>query len=99
MTLLGLTATSTYANWKNGKTSTLPRDTLERISYLLNIDDIFKKNITSTPNNSIDMLHAPHPELQYESPFDRMLQGNVVDIYLVQQMIQKTIQQTHQPNP
>jgi len=99
MTLLGLTATSTYANWKNGKTGTLPRDTLERISYLLNIDDILKKNITSTPNNSIDMLHAPHPELQYESPFDRMLQGNVVDIYVVQQMIQKAIQQTHQPNP
>ncbi len=97
MTLLGLTATSTYANWKNGRTGTLPRDTLERISYLLNIDDVFKNTRSNIPNNTIDMLHAPHPELSYESPLDRMLQGNVVDIYTVQQVIQKVIQQTLQP--
>ncbi|OUR88000.1 hypothetical protein A9Q81_25210 [Gammaproteobacteria bacterium 42_54_T18] len=88
MTLLGLTATSTYANWKNGKTGTLPRDTLERISYLLNIDDVFKKTNPNIQSNTTHMLHTPHPELHYESPLDRMLQGNVADIYVVQQIVQ-----------
>lgn len=88
MTLLGLTATSTYANWKNGKTGTLPRDTLERISYLLNIDDVFKNTHSNDP---VNMLHTPHLELQHESPLDRMLQGNVADIYVVQQVVQQAI--------
>ena len=87
MTLLGLTATSTYANWKNGKTSTLPRDTLERISYLLNIDDVFNNANSDIKSNAIHMLHTPHPELHHESPLDRMLQGNVSDIYVVQQYV------------
>ncbi|MBV1920079.1 MAG: DUF2384 domain-containing protein [Pseudomonadales bacterium] len=89
MTLLGLTATSTYANWKNGKTGTLPRDTLERISYLLNIDDVFKKINAKNSKSAINILRTPHPELQHESPLDRMLQGNVADIYIVRQAVQQ----------
>ena len=97
MTLLGLTATSTYANWKNGKTGTLPRDTLERISYLLNIDDVFKNTSTNTLNNAIHMLRTPHSELQHESPLDRMLQGNVADIYVVLEAVQQALKPTSQP--
>jgi hypothetical protein len=52
MTLLGLTATSTYANWKNGRTGTIPRDALERISYLLHIDDILKSQPTPPSTNA-----------------------------------------------
>ena len=96
MTLLGLTATSTYANWKNGKTGTLPRDTLERISYLLNIDDAFKNTHSNTLNNDTRMLRTPHSELQHESPLDRMLQGNVADIYVVQQVMPQIMQQAEQ---
>jgi hypothetical protein len=95
MTLLGLTATSTYANWKNGKTGTLPRDTLERISYLLNIDDAFKN--TNTLKNTINILHTPHPELQHDSPLDRMLQGNVADIYVVREAVQQALKPTPRP--
>mgnify|MGYP000332426363 CR=1 FL=1 len=94
MTLLGLTATSTYANWKNGKTGTLPRDTLERISYLLNIDEAFKSFHSCVLNNPSHILHTPHPELQHESPLNRMLQGNVADIYVVQQVIQQALKLT-----
>jgi len=84
MTLLGLTATSTYANWKNGKTGTIPRDTLERISYLLNIDDSLRACLP-TDTAIIQRLRQPHPTHQSTSYIERMLQGNVIDIYLVQQ--------------
>ena len=85
MTLLGLTATSTYANWKNGKTSTIPRDILERISYLLNIDDSLRAYL---PTDTAIIQRLRHPQTPHEkstSFIERMLQGNVIDIYLVQQ--------------
>lgn len=85
MTLLGLTATSTYANWKNGKTGTIPRDTLERISYLLNIDDNLR-SLLPTDTAIIQHLRQPAAPNERDSALiERMLQGNVIDIYLVQQ--------------
>jgi len=84
MTLLGLTATSTYANWKNGKTGTIPRDTLERISYLFNIDDRLRQSCQSDQFMR-HWLRGKQSALDERSPLDRMLQGNVIDIYWVQQ--------------
>ena len=37
MTLLGLTARSTFFKWKKNPNTVLPKDTLERISYILGI--------------------------------------------------------------
>lgn len=37
MTLLGLTARSTFFRWKKNPDTILPKDTLERISYILGI--------------------------------------------------------------
>ena len=37
MTLLGLTARSTYYKWKKDPNVVLPKDTLERMSYILGI--------------------------------------------------------------
>src|SRR4051794_20925544 len=37
MTLLGITARSTFFQWKKNPEVELPKDTLERISYLLGI--------------------------------------------------------------
>lgn len=85
MTLLGLTATSTYANWKNGKTGTIPRDTLERISYLLQIDE-YLRNKRPTDTGIIQYLREPRNHQDNDSSFmNRMLQGNVIDIYLVRE--------------
>jgi hypothetical protein len=87
MTLLGLTATSTYANWKNGRTGTIPRDALERISYLLHIDDILKSHYpTDTAINQ--RLRQPQSKSVASSSFlGQMLQGNVIDIYQVQEQL------------
>jgi len=86
MTLLGLTATSTYANWKNGKTGTIPRDTLERISYLFHIDDKLRQ-LTQTAQELRLWLRTTHVLLEGQSPLDHMLLGNVIDIYSIQQRI------------
>ena len=87
MTLLGLTATSTYANWKNGKTGTIPRDTLERISYIFRIDEILRRTLP-TDTAIIQYLRESGPRsIPKDSLMDRMLQGNVIDIYLVQQTL------------
>ena len=94
MNLLGLTATSTYANWKNCKTSTIPRDTIERISYLLKIDETLKQIFVSD-DAVIDWLQGKnnHQELAGTPPLDRMLRGNVVDIYQVYQLMPKLLEQ------
>lgn len=84
MTLLGLTATSTYANWKNGKTGTIPRDTLERISYLLNIDETLRHQC-KLDQQMRHWLRTPQSDLQGQSPLGYMLHGNVIDIYSIQQ--------------
>ena len=84
MTLLGLTATSTYANWKNGKTGTIPRDTLERISYLLNIDEQLRQIHPTDTAVSMWLRHKSNDD-NGGSPLDKMLQGNVIDLYWVQQ--------------
>lgn len=86
MTLLGLTATSTYANWKNGKTGTIPRDTLERISYLFNIDDKLRQTCHGDQHLR-QWLRQLHDDLPNLSPLARMLKGNVIDLYWVQQNI------------
>ncbi|MEW6612434.1 MAG: MbcA/ParS/Xre antitoxin family protein [Pseudomonadota bacterium] len=89
MTLLGIDATSTYANWKAGRAGALPRDTLERISYLLGI------------HKSLRVLFARHPESVYawvrkpndaplfggRSALERMLSGQVSDLFLVRQYL------------
>ncbi len=90
MTLLGLTATSTYANWKNNKTSTIPRDTIERISYLITIDDILKNSFASHKDINQWLRQATPPGWNC-SPMDVMMQGNVIDIHWVQQQLQTNL--------
>ncbi len=90
MTLLGLTATSTYANWKNGKTGTIPRDTLERISYLLSIEETLKHSFP-TDTAIIQWLRDIQSEKMNCSPLDKMLQGNVIDVYWVQQNLNQLL--------
>ncbi|MCG8670888.1 MAG: hypothetical protein MI867_15865, partial [Pseudomonadales bacterium] len=94
MNLLGLTATSTYANWKNCKTSTIPRDTIERISYLLKIDETLKL-LHGSDIEILEWLQAPHKAFKDLAPMDKMLQGNVVDIYQVYDFMPTLLEKTH----
>jgi uncharacterized protein (DUF2384 family) len=95
MTLLGLTATSTYANWKNGKTGTIPRDTLERISYLFHIDDRLRQRWTSE-QEACTWLRREQNQLGGHSPLSHMLAGNVIDIYRIQQNMSQLLRDSGQ---
>jgi Protein of unknown function (DUF2384) len=88
MTLLGLTSRSTYFKWKKGEDTTLPKDTLERISYMLGIYKALQ--LLLPDEHAADAwIHKPNtaPPFAGQSALDRMLSGNVSDLYVVRQYL------------
>ncbi len=88
MTLLGVTARSTFFKWKKDTDTVLPKDTLERISYILGIykalqillpDERAADEWVKRPNNA--PLFAGH------SALGRMLSGQVADLFVVRQYL------------
>lgn len=88
MALLGLTSRSTFQSWKAGQVTKVSRDVIERISYLLGI---FKGiNILLPDRQQADeWVRAPNdaPLFSGRSALDRMVSGNVSDLYLVRRYI------------
>lgn len=88
MTLLGVTARSTYYKWKRDPHVSLPKDTLERISYLLGT---YKALQILLPNENAadEWVRRPNvaPLFGGRSALDRMLSGNVADLYVVRQYL------------
>ena len=86
--LLGVTSSSTYFKWKKEPNPTLPKDTLERISYILGI---YKALQILLPNagaaDSWIRKSNDAPLLGGQSALDRMLSGNVSDLYVVRQYL------------
>ncbi len=86
--LLGNPPTSTYFKWKKEKSGTLSRDVLERISYILGI---FKalEILLPTPENADQWISKPNraPIFEGKSALDRMLEGNVGDLFVVRQYL------------
>ena len=87
-TLLGNPPPSTFFKWKRQLAGSLSRDVLERISYVLGIykalqiliPDIGRADAwISTPNTA--------PLFGGRSALDRMLGGNVGDLYAVRQYL------------
>lgn len=88
MTLLGSPARSTYFKWKREGVETLPRDVLERISYVLGIykdlqlllpDEEAADTWVRRPNDA--------PPFGGRSALERMLSGNVSDLYEVRRYL------------
>jgi hypothetical protein len=88
MTLLGVAARSTFFKWKKEGNTTLPRDTLERISYILGIykalqillpDDRASDTWIKRPNDA--PLFGGRPAIE------RMLSGQVSDLFVVRQYL------------
>jgi hypothetical protein len=87
-TLLGNPPSSTFFKWKRELAGGLPRDVLERISYVLGIykslqilipDETRADAWISTPNSA--------PLFGGKSALERMLAGNVGDLYAVRQYL------------
>lgn len=82
--LLGDPPESTFFKWKKAKDGALGRDTLERISYLLGI---FKalQILFPDPTRADAWVRKPNTAVPFAgaSALDRMLSGNVADLYVV----------------
>lgn len=86
--LLGDPPESTFYKWKRQQDGALGRDTLERISYLLGIWKDLQILFTD-PAQADAWLHKPNqtPLFGGQSALQRMLSGNVADLYVVRQYL------------
>jgi Protein of unknown function (DUF2384) len=88
LALLGITSRSTYFKWRKEPQPKLPRDTLERLSYLLGIYKALQLLLPDT-HAADEWIRRPNdaPLFGGRSALDRMLSGNVADLFLVRQYL------------
>jgi hypothetical protein len=88
ITLLGSPGRSTYFKWKREGAEALPRDVLERISYILGI---YKDLQLLLPEEAAAdaWVRRPNEAAPFggRSALDRMLSGNVSDLYEVRRYL------------
>lgn len=86
MKLLGLDSRSTFQTWKRGAVSAIPKDALERISYVMGI---YKGLKILLPRSADDWVRKPNaaPLFAGRPAIERMTSGNVADLYVVRQYI------------
>jgi hypothetical protein len=86
--LLGDPPESTFYKWKRHQEGALGRDTLERISYLLGIYKALQI-LFPNPEQADTWLHRPNQSTLFggHSALERMLSGNVADLYVVRQYL------------
>ena len=86
MTLLGGTARSTFFKWKKDPNTVLPRETLERISYIVGI---YKALQVLLPDEQAadEWIKRPNeaPMFAGQSALDTMRSGQVADLFVVRQ--------------
>jgi hypothetical protein len=86
MRLLGLESRSTFQSWKRGAVATIPKDALERISYVLGI---YKGLHILLPKTADQWVRKSNTASIFggRSALDRMTSGNVADLYVVRQYL------------
>jgi hypothetical protein len=86
--LLGNPPPSTYFKWKKQGGGALPRDVLERISYVLGIYKALQI-LLPDPSRADGWVREPNaaPLFGGGSALSRMLGGNVSDLYVVRQYL------------
>jgi hypothetical protein len=86
--LLGIASRSTFFKWRREREPRLPRDTLERLSYLLGI---YKSLQILLPDARAadEWIRKPNnaPPFGGRSALERMLTGQVADLYVVRQYL------------
>jgi hypothetical protein len=88
MTLLGVTARSTFFKWKKDADAILPKDTLERISYVLGIYKALQILLPDERAADTWVKRAnTAPLFGGRSALDRMLCGQVADLFVVRQYL------------
>ena len=88
MTLLGNPPRSTFYHWKQGENVVLPRDTLERISYIFGIYSALQV-LLPKPEAADAWIKKANtaPLFGGRSALERMLSGQVGDLFVVRQYL------------
>lgn len=89
MRLLGLKAGSTYYKWREApERARLARDTLERLSYIFGIYKALQI-LLPDPAAADAWVRRPNkaPLFAGRSALERMLSGNVADLYVVREYL------------
>lgn len=86
MRILGLDSRSTFQSWKRGAVAAIPKDALERISYVMGI---YKGLQILLPKTGNEWIRKPNAASIFggRPALDRMISGNVADLYVVRQYI------------
>ena len=86
--LLGEPAESTFYKWKRLQDGAPGRDVIERISYLLGIYKSLQI-LFADPQQANAWIHKPNQSVLFggQSALQRMLSGNVADLYVVRQYL------------
>jgi uncharacterized protein (DUF2384 family) len=86
--LLGLSSRSTFFKLRKDTAPRLSHDTLERLSYLLGIYKALQI-LLPDPAAADAWIRRPNdaPPFAGQSALERMLSGNVADLYLVRQYV------------
>jgi len=86
--LLGIASRSTFFKWRREREPRLPQDTLERLSYLLGIYKALQI-LLPDPRAADEWVRKPNdaPPFGGRSALERMLSGQVADLYIVRQYL------------
>ncbi len=86
--LLGRPSKSSFYRWKQVENVALPQDTLERLSYLFGIYSALQI-LLPQPEAADSWIKKPNaaPLFGGHSALERMLSGQVADLYMVRQYL------------
>ena len=86
--LLGRPSKSSFYRWKQVENVALPHDTLERLSYLFGIYSALQI-LLPQPEAADSWIRKPNtaPLFGGRSALERMLSGQVADLYMVRQYL------------
>lgn len=86
--LLGIESRSTFFKWRRERDPRLPRDTLERLSYLLGIYKSLQI-LLPDPKVADEWVRRPNSASLFGggSALERMLSGQVADLYVVREYL------------
>jgi hypothetical protein len=86
--LLGIESRSTFFKWRRERDPRLPRDTLERLSYLLGIYKSLQI-LLPDPKAADEWVRRPNSASLFGggTALERMLSGQVADLYVVREYL------------
>jgi len=82
MILLGRPSRSTFYNWRAGKISGVPHDTLSRLSHLMAIQHALN-TLFDSREQALTWVKKPNAQLAGQTTLDRLLAGELLDLYIV----------------